>query len=71
LPNDDVILIVTFVTVGASVFAHGVSAAPLARRYADWIEALPRPDRALLEEQDGPQMIDLGSRTASSGRQRD
>ena len=54
LPNDDVILIVTFVTVGASVFAHGVSAAPLARRYADWIEARPRPDRVLLEEQDGP-----------------
>ena len=52
LPNDDVILIVTFVTVGASVFAHGVSAAPLARRYADWIEARPRSDRALLEDGD-------------------
>jgi NhaP-type Na+/H+ or K+/H+ antiporter len=54
LPNADVILIVTFVTVGASVFAHGVSAAPLARRYADWIEAHPRPDRALVEDEDGP-----------------
>ena len=54
LPNDDVILIVTFVTVGVSVFAHGVSAAPLARRYADWIEARPRSDRALLEDGDGP-----------------
>jgi NhaP-type Na+/H+ or K+/H+ antiporter len=54
LPNADVILIVTFVTVGASVFAHGVSAAPLARRYADWIEARPRPDRALVEDEDGP-----------------
>ncbi|MBM2822687.1 MAG: sodium:proton antiporter [Thermoleophilia bacterium] len=50
LPNDDVILIVTFVAVGLSVFAHGVSAAPLARRYADWLEAHPRPGRAPLED---------------------
>ncbi len=49
LPNDDVILIVTFVAVGLSVFAHGISAAPLARRYADWLEAHPRPGRAPLE----------------------
>jgi NhaP-type Na+/H+ or K+/H+ antiporter len=49
LPNDDVILIVTFVTVGVSVFAHGISAAPLARRYADWLEAHPRPGRVPLE----------------------
>jgi NhaP-type Na+/H+ or K+/H+ antiporter len=51
LPNDDVILIVTFVAVGLSVFAHGISAAPLARRYADWLEAHPRPGRVPLEDE--------------------
>jgi NhaP-type Na+/H+ or K+/H+ antiporter len=50
LPNDEVILIVTFVAVGISVFAHGISAAPMARRYADWLEAHPRPGRAALED---------------------
>jgi len=68
LPNDDVILIVTFVTVGISVFAHGGSAAPLARRYADWIEARPRSDRAPLEDEDGPEPpVGIGSRNASTG----
>ncbi len=51
LPNDEVILIVTFVAVGLSVFAHGISAAPLARRYADWLEAHPRPGQAPIEDE--------------------
>ena len=38
LPNDGVILTTAFVTVGVSIFAHGLSAAPLAKRYADWQE---------------------------------
>ena len=38
LPHDDVLLTATFVTVGLSVLAHGLSAAPLANRYADWTE---------------------------------
>jgi sodium/hydrogen antiporter len=42
LPNDDVILTTAFVTVGLSVLAHGLTAAPLAERYANWIEAHPR-----------------------------
>jgi NhaP-type Na+/H+ or K+/H+ antiporter len=50
LPNDEIILVVTFVTVGVSVFAHGVSAAPLARRYSDWLEA--HPARTPAEEDD-------------------
>lgn len=53
LPNDDVILMTTFVAVALSVFAHGVSAAPAARRYADWLEAHPRPGRATLEDEGG------------------
>jgi hypothetical protein len=31
-----------YVTVGLSVFAHGVSAAPLADRYARWYGQHPR-----------------------------
>ena len=54
LPNDEVILVVTFVTVGLSVFAHGVSAAPLTRRYSEWLEAHPRTGRTMLEEDDDP-----------------
>jgi NhaP-type Na+/H+ or K+/H+ antiporter len=52
LPNDELILTVTFVTVGLSVLAHGVSAAPFSRRYADWFEAHPRPGPRL-EAQEG------------------
>jgi NhaP-type Na+/H+ or K+/H+ antiporter len=54
LPNDGIILTVTFVTVGLSVFAHGISAAPLSARYADWLEAHPRPEAAPVESGDGP-----------------
>jgi len=36
LPGQTVILTAAFVTVGLSVLAHGVTAAPLAARYADW-----------------------------------
>jgi sodium/hydrogen antiporter len=39
LPGEDMILVVAFVTVGLSVAAHGVSAAPLSRRYSDWVDA--------------------------------
>ena len=44
LPNDDLILTTAFVTVGLSVFAHGLTAAPLANRYADWLDAHPKPE---------------------------
>jgi NhaP-type Na+/H+ or K+/H+ antiporter len=44
LPHEDVLLTTAFVTVGLSVFAHGVTAAPLATRYADWLDAHPRAD---------------------------
>jgi sodium/hydrogen antiporter len=42
LPHTDTILLATYVTVGLSVLLHGLSAAPLARRYARWYEAHPR-----------------------------
>jgi NhaP-type Na+/H+ or K+/H+ antiporter len=49
LPHERTVVVTVFVTVGLSVLAHGASAAPLARRYARWFEALPEP-RALRVE---------------------
>ena len=56
LPHDELILTVAFVTVGLSVLAHGVSAEPLARRYADWIDANPPPTPARVEQATGPEV---------------
>ena len=42
LPHDDLILPTIYVTIGLSVLAHGLTAAPLANRYAAWFESHPR-----------------------------
>ena len=42
LPHENLIALAIYLTVGLSVFAHGVSAAPLADRYARWYERHPR-----------------------------
>ena len=39
LPHEHLITLAIYLTVGLSVFAHGISAAPLAERYADWFES--------------------------------
>jgi len=44
LPHTDVIVSTTLAAVGLSVLAHGVSAAPLVRRYVAWYESHP-PER--------------------------
>jgi sodium/hydrogen antiporter len=44
LPGDELLLTTAFVTIGLSVLAHGISAAPLATHYADWLDAHPRDD---------------------------
>jgi NhaP-type Na+/H+ or K+/H+ antiporter len=56
LPNDGIILTTAFVTVGLSVFAHGISAAPLAKRYADWLDVHPRPGPSPVESSDGTEV---------------
>jgi NhaP-type Na+/H+ or K+/H+ antiporter len=43
LPHESVVVLTTYLTVGLSVLAHGVTAAPLAARYAEWHERHPRP----------------------------
>ena len=42
LPHVHLIVIAIYLTVGLSVLAHGLSAAPLAERYARWYERHPR-----------------------------
>jgi sodium/hydrogen antiporter len=49
LPHDEVLLAAAFVTVGLSVLAHGASAAPLAARYARWLDGLPAEEHVPLE----------------------
>jgi NhaP-type Na+/H+ or K+/H+ antiporter len=43
LPHTSVLIATITVTVALSVFAHGISAAPLARRYAAWHAATESP----------------------------
>jgi sodium/hydrogen antiporter len=42
LPHEQTIVLAIYLTVGLSVFAHGLTAAPLAKRYASWYSAHPR-----------------------------
>jgi len=52
LPHDGVILTTTYVTIGLSVLAHCLTAAPLANRYATWYESHPRDALPSLESSD-------------------
>ena len=49
LPHDDVIITAIVITIGLSVLAHGLTAAPLANRYAAWFESHPRDAQPKLE----------------------
>ncbi len=42
LPQENLIVQTIYATVGLSVVAHGLTAAPLAARYADWFRRHPR-----------------------------
>ena len=42
LPHEGTLLTTVFLTIGLSVLLHGLSAAPLARRYAAWVGSHPR-----------------------------
>jgi NhaP-type Na+/H+ or K+/H+ antiporter len=50
LPHEHTIVLATYLTVGLSVFAHGISAAPLAGRYGRWHRAQPREDVRAMED---------------------
>jgi hypothetical protein len=49
LPGAGTILAATYVTIGLSVLAHGITAAPLAGRYARWYESHPRDRPPVME----------------------
>jgi NhaP-type Na+/H+ or K+/H+ antiporter len=49
LPGTETILTATYVTIGLSVLLHGLSAAPLARRYARWYESHTRSGVPVME----------------------
>ena len=50
----DTILRASYLTVGLSVFAHGITATPLATRYARWYEAHPPHRRPPMESVHAP-----------------
>jgi len=49
LPHEELLVLAIYLTVGLSVFAHGLTAAPLAKRYADWFEGHPRDGAPKME----------------------
>ena len=63
LPGSNTILLVSYVTVGLSVAAHGITAAPLANRYARWYEAHPQNRRPAMESVPAPHHRARGRRT--------
>jgi NhaP-type Na+/H+ or K+/H+ antiporter len=64
LPGVQTILLTTFFTVGLSVIAHGLTATPLARRYADWFESHPPEGRPAHESVPVPHHRPRGTRPA-------
>ena len=49
LPHEHLIVLAVYLTVGLSVLAHGLTAAPLAGRYASWYESHTREKRPAME----------------------
>jgi NhaP-type Na+/H+ or K+/H+ antiporter len=54
LPHEHLIEHAIYLTVGLSVLAHGLTAAPLAARYARWYEQHPREQRPPMESASAP-----------------
>ena len=54
--NAETVMTVAFVTVGLSVLLHGVTAAPLADRYARWFTALPAATEPSAEARPAPEI---------------
>jgi sodium/hydrogen antiporter len=67
LAGAETILTTTYVTIGLSVIAHGITAAPLARRYAHWYEAHPRFGVPVMERVPVPDHRTRGSSDRNTG----
>jgi sodium/hydrogen antiporter len=61
LPGAETILVTTYLTIGLSVFAHGITASPLATRYARWYESHPRDRRPAMESVPAPERRTRGA----------
>ena len=61
LTGADTILLATYLTIGLSVVAHGITAAPLAKRYASWYETRPRHRQPAMESVPTPDHRPRGS----------
>jgi NhaP-type Na+/H+ or K+/H+ antiporter len=66
LPHDGVMLTTVYITIGLSVLAHGLAAAPLAERYSHWCASHAR-DAPPIESRAAPDVRWRG-RAASSAR---
>lgn len=66
LPHEHLIVLAIYLTVGLSVFAHGVSAAPLADRYAGWFHRHPHDDAPPMES--SPAEVTRGRGPAAAQR---
>ena len=53
VPHAETIMVTAFVTVGLSVLLHGLTAAPLAERYARWFESHPKGGAPVVERESG------------------
>jgi sodium/hydrogen antiporter len=62
LAGANTILLTTYLTIGLSVLGHGVTAAPLARRYARWYETHPPHRRPAMESVPTPHHRPRGRR---------
>jgi NhaP-type Na+/H+ or K+/H+ antiporter len=49
LPHENVLVLTAVVTIAISVYAHGISAQPLTRRYVRWYESHARDARPAME----------------------
>ena len=69
LANESVLLNTIFLTIGLSVLLHGLTAAPLAARYAAWFAAHPRDAAPGVRERAGSDAASarLGGRAAGNG----
>ena len=70
LPHEHLITLAIYLTVGLSVFAHGISAAPLAQRYADWFESHAPGETPEIESAPARVTRPRGPRSATPSRSR-
>jgi NhaP-type Na+/H+ or K+/H+ antiporter len=63
--NESVLLTTIFLTIGLSVLLHGLTAAPLARRYAAWFAAHPHEPAPTFESAPAPDQRTHGCAASS------